>query len=74
MPPLHHLPNAPMYHESDIAHPSPFAAEVGLERGTIAAIVKMAKLWKTCFGVRRETEARVEKWKDGGCDLYSGCR
>ena len=44
--------------------------------GTIAATVNIPKLRKTCFGVRRETEARLRKWKGGdeSYDLGEGLR
>lgn len=71
-PPRHHLPKAPMYQESEIIHPSLFWPS-GLETGIIAAIVKTAKLWKTCLGVRSETDARLAKWKGADGSNECGC-
>lgn len=62
MPPLHHLPNAPMNQESEIIDPSR-SVRSDFASGSIAAIVKTPKLWKTCFGVRSETDARLAKWQ-----------
>ena len=74
--PFHQRPKAPTNQDSLGVDPSrspragagrwdavPAGGARDLEVGMTAAMVKKAKLWKACFGVRRATEARLEKWK-----------
>lgn len=37
--------------------------------GTTAAMVKIPNEWKTCLGVRNDTEALLAKWHGGVCEI-----